>query len=457
MLILTQPNPFALTVVLLQSVVNNGSIFLGFDIPAIITLLIIILLLFFSGMISGSEVAFFSLSPSQIEKYRKERTAMANHITDLINKPKMLLATILIANNLVNVGVVILTTYLSARLFDFRAFPYLGFLIQVIIITAIILLFGEIIPKVYATRQNQKMIRRMVRPLRILIHAFYPLSRLLVYSTGMIDRRISKKQVPVSLEELSDAIKLTSGISGNADETNMLKGIVRFSDTEVREIMKSRVDVVAVDEDINYSLLMQQIIASGYSRIPVFKGSADNVIGILYIKDLLPHLSAGSKFEWNKLIRPVFFIPENKKINDLLVEFQEKKIHMAVIVDEFGGMAGIVTLEDIIEEIVGEINDEFDAEADNIAWSKVDDNTWLFEGKTLLNDFTRITGIDDRVFDSVEGEYETLAGLILELEGRLPHKGESIYFEHFVFGIESADNRRIKRIKVSLKPKFNEN
>ena len=327
----------------------------------------------------------------------------------------------------------------------------IGFLVQVIIITAMILLFGEVIPKVYAARQNMKLIRFMVKPLAVIIQIFYPLSKILVYSTGIIDKRISRKQVPVSLKELSDAISLTTGKSGNANETNMLKGIVRFSDTEAREIMKSRVDVVSVSEELDYQSLMKHILESGYSRIPVYKGSPDNVRGILYIKDLLPHLSKDNTFLWNSLMRPVYFVPENKKINDLLVEFQEKKNHMAVVVDEFGGMSGLVTLEDIIEEIVGEINDEFDAESDSPLWNKIDDNNWFFDGKTLLNDFTRIIGIDDSVFDTVDGDFETLAGLILDLEGRLPVKGEKIIFEKFIFQIDAVDNRRIKRIKVTQK------
>ena len=408
-------------------------------------------LLMCSALISGSEIAFFSLSPSQTEEIKTVNNKKNQLITLLLESPKYLLATILISNNFVNVSIVILSTYLTFELFDLHTYPVVTFISQVIIVTALILLFGEILPKMYATQYPVRLANIMVRPLMFLKFFFFPLSLILVRSTSLIDNRISKKGMGISRSDLSKAVDLTSDESTPDEEKNILKGIAKFGATEVREIMKSRVDVTAVDSKMKFTELIEVINDSGYSRIPVFEESFDNILGILYVKDLLPHLGNPTDFQWLSLIRPAIFVPEIKRINDLLKEFKVKKIHLAIVVDEYGGTSGIVTLEDILEEIVGEISDEFDTESDKLTYQKLDDNNYLFEGKTLLNDFCKILKIDDEIFDEVKGESESLAGLILEIVGRMPEKNEQISFEKFKFKIISSDKRRIKQIKLTIK------
>lgn len=408
-------------------------------------------LLMCSALISGSEIAFFSLSPSQTEEIKTVNNKKNQLITLLLESPKYLLATILISNNFVNVSIVILSTYLTFELFDLHTYPVVTFISQVIIVTALILLFGEILPKMYATQYPVRLANIMVRPLMFLKKFFFPLSLILVRSTSLIDNRISKKGMGISRSDLSKAVDLTSDESTPDEEKNILKGIAKFGATEVREIMKSRVDVTAVDSKMKFTELIEVINDSGYSRIPVFEESFDNILGILYVKDLLPHLGNPTDFQWLSLIRPAIFVPEIKRINDLLKEFKVKKIHLAIVVDEYGGTSGIVTLEDILEEIVGEISDEFDTESDKLTYQKLDDNNYLFEGKTLINDFCKILKIDDEIFDEVKGESESLAGLILEIVGRMPEKNEQISFEKFKFKIISSDKRRIKQIKLTIK------
>lgn len=408
-------------------------------------------LLMCSALISGSEIAFFSLSPSQTEEIKTVNNKKNQLITLLLESPKYLLATILISNNFVNVSIVILSTYLTSELFDLHTYPVVTFISQVIIVTALILLFGEILPKMYATQYPVRLANIMVRPLMFLKNFFFPLSLILVRSTSLIDNRISKKGMGISRSDLSKAVDLTSDESTPDEEKNILKGIAKFGATEVREIMKSRVDVTAVDSKMKFTELIEVINDSGYSRIPVFEESFDNILGILYVKDLLPHLGNPTDFQWLSLIRPAIFVPEIKRINDLLKEFKVKKIHLAIVVDEYGGTSGIVTLEDILEEIVGEISDEFDTESDKLTYQKLDDNNYLFEGKTLINDFCKILKIDDEIFDEVKGESESLAGLILEIVGRMPEKNEQISFEKFKFKIISSDKRRIKQIKLTIK------
>lgn len=410
---------------------------------------LILILLICSALVSGSEIAFFSLSQPQIKDLRKKVTKADQWITGLLEKPKRLLATILISNNFVNVAIVILSTYITQRLFNLT--PLMEFVLLTIIISSLILIFGEIIPKMYATRHNVKFAAFMAPLLTFLIRLFYPLSSVLVRSTSIIDKRLARKKSNISISDLSDAIEITSNDSTPVEERNILKGIVKFGDIDVKEIMKSRVDVVAVDVNMPFQEMLKIVLDSGYSRIPVYSESFDKVRGILYVKDLLAHLNAQGNFLWSDLIRDAFFIPENKKIKDLLQEFQEKKIHMAIVVDEYGGTSGIVTLEDIIEEIVGEISDEFDTSEDELEYKKIDDQNYIFEGKTTINDFCKIIDIEGEIFDDVKGESDSLAGLILELEGNIPPKDTVISYKNFDFKILASDDRRIKKIRIHIR------
>jgi gliding motility-associated protein GldE len=425
-----------------------------FPANALLGILAIIVLLLISALVSGAEVAYFSLTHNQIEELRQKQNAASKGILNLLERPKRLLATILITNNIVNIAVIIISAMVLRQLFDFGAHPVLEFVVQVILITFILLVFAEVLPKVYASQKPVSFSLFMASPLLGLRKFFWPLSTLLVKSTKMIDARMEKKRPNLSMNELSHALELTTENTSTEEDKNILRGIVRFGNIFAREIMRSRVDVVAVEISIPFSKLLKTILDAGYSRIPVYRDSFDNVEGLLYIKDLLPYLEKGDEFEWQKLLRPCFFVPESKKINDLLKEFQEKKIHLAVVVDEYGGTSGIVTLEDILEEIVGEINDEFDI--DEGIYSKLDDTTYVFEGKTLLKDFCKITGVDFELFSEVKGESDTLAGLILEIKQELPFKGEKIHFRNFEFRVEGVDNRRIKRVRVEIKPEAEE-
>lgn len=412
-------------------------------------LIAILILLIFSAAASGSETAFFSLSPSQLSEIRSSKSVTNKRITQLLENPKLLLATILIANNLVNVGIVILSTFLVNHFLDFSASPLLGFIFQVVIITSLLLLLGEIMPKVLATRKPVKVAAVLSIPLTILQRLLYPFSRLLVNSTRFIDKRQAYKNHNITLDDISNAIDITNDGKVDDDDRKIMKSITRFGEINAREIMSPRVDLTAIENTLLFNDVRKIIIDSGYSRIPVYNETPDTITGILYIKDLLPYLSETDTFDWGKLVRPPFFIPENKPINDLMQEFQEKKIHMAVVVDEYGGTSGIITLEDIIEEIVGEINDEFDIEADNTFFSKVDEHNYVFEAKTTINDMCRVLGIDDRIFDEAKGESESLAGLILEISGKMPATGESFTYSGFHFRIEAADKRRIKKVKIT--------
>jgi putative hemolysin len=417
---------------------------------SIIGLVLIITLLFLSAMISGSEIAFFSLDHNNIAEIKKNPGKSGNLVIKLIEKPKWLLSTILIANNVINIAIIILSSFVMRSLFDFSNNPALGFFIQVIMVTFLLLLFAEVLPKLYAKQHALKFASIMVVPLLALKTLFYPLSSLLIYSTNLIDKRIARKRPNISMNELSHALDITTSHESEENK-RILKGIVQFGNIYAREIMKSRMDVVAVDLTTNFKDLIKIILEAGYSRIPVYKDTFDNIEGILYIKDLLPHIEEGDNFEWQKLIRSSFYVPESKKINDLLKEFQEKKIHLAIVVDEYGGTSGIITLEDIMEEIVGEINDEFDVE--EAVYSKIDDNTYVFEGKTLLKDFAKITDSNYSIFDSVKGEADTIAGLLLEIKQDLPFKGEIISYECFEFEVESVDKKRIKRVKITITKK----
>jgi putative hemolysin len=412
-------------------------------------ILTILLLLLFSAAASASETAFFSLSPSHLNETRSSKTAVNIRIVHLLENSKLLLATILIANNLINVGIVIISTFLVNHYLDFSSNPLLGFLFQIVAITALLLLLGEIIPKVYATRKPVMIASMLATPLSILERILYPFSQILVSSTRFIDKRHAIKNHSITLDDISNAIDITADGKVDAEDRKIMKSITRFGEINAREIMSPRVDLTVIDNSLPFSKVQKIIVDSGYSRIPVYDDTPDTITGILYIKDLLPHLRENDTFNWESLVRPPFFIPENKPINDLMQEFQEKKIHMAVVVDEYGGTSGIITLEDIIEEIVGEINDEFDVEAENTFFSRIDEQNYVFEGKTTINDMCRVLGIDDRIFDDAKGESESLAGLILELAGKMPSTGETFSLGEFTFSVELADKRRIKKIKIT--------
>jgi gliding motility-associated protein GldE len=414
---------------------------------AIIGLVVVVILLFFSAMVSGSEVAFFSLSPQQVHELKEESNRKGILVLRLLEAPERLLANILITNNFINVGIVIIAAYVTSSIFDFSFSPALGFVIQAIAITFVLLLFGEIIPKVYANRFSSRFALRMSVPLVALDRVFNPLIFILVRSTHLVKRRMERKGQNISMEDLSEALDLTTGVVAN--EKEMLEGIVRFSNLEVSEIMKPRTDIVCVDIQADLSALIEVVIESGYSRIPVYEETSDNLRGILYVKDLLPHINEKNGFEWQKLIRDPFFVPETKKINDLLKEFQEKKIHLAIVVDEYGGTEGIVTLEDILEEVVGEITDESD-EAEQL-YRRIDSRTIVFDGKTQLNDFYKITEVDDELFKEVKGDAETIAGLILELKGGFPRVNDILLCKGIEFTVLSMDKRRIKEVKIYLK------
>ncbi|WP_298613289.1 gliding motility-associated protein GldE [uncultured Odoribacter sp.] len=411
-----------------------------FNFIDLIYIIILLLLLFSSAAISGSEVAYFSLTPGQLEELRQKGY---EKVCNLYKKPEKLLATILISNNFVNVGIVILSSYLVDSLFDFSANPLLGFFIQVVVVTFVILLFGEIIPKLYANRSAMSMAIFMAAPLTFLGVVFRPLSALLIGSTSLISKKIAKKN-SISIDQLSKALELTKDSDIN-EEKEILEGIVRFSNIYAIDIIQPRINVIAIDQEDHFDHIREVIIEHGYSRMPVYEENLDNIVGILYIKDLLAHLGETEDFKWQSLIRPAYFVPETKKINDLLEEFQSKKVHLAIVVDEYGGTSGIVTMEDILEEIVGEINDETDEQ--ERTYIKIKNNAFIFEGHTLLNDFEKITGLEDDSFEEIEGEADTLAGLILEIKGELPKKNDIITYKEHKFTILDVDNRRIKKIK----------
>ena len=410
----------------------------------LIVFCMILILLFFSALISGAEVSYFSLTSSDLESLKENKNKL---IIKLLKFPNSLLATILIVNNFINVAIIILSTYLTTISIVFPQDSVLEFIFQVVIITCLLVLFGEIMPKVYAHHNAIKFSLWMAKPLTFLNKALYPISFLLVSTTSMIENKLKRKELDVNIDEISKALDLTDQES-KSKEGKILRSIVEFGDTDVKEIMKSRVDVIAIDKKTKFSDLLKLIVSSGYSRIPVYDGQFDNVLGILYIKDLIPYLSKSDSFKWLDLCRTPFFVPENKMINDLLKEFQSKKNHIAIVVDEYGGASGLVTLEDVLEEIVGEINDEFDDDHNN--YSKLDDKNFVFEGKILLIDFLKVINYELDYFDDLKGESDSLAGLILEYEGRIPKIGDVIIIKLFTFQIESVDLRRIKRIKVTL-------
>lgn len=433
------------------SAIILGGILKPFTAYAAIGIILIIVLLFCSAMASGSEMAFFSLSPVQMQELKNRKSQSDLRILKLLEKPKRLLATILISNNFINIAIVIISTYVTQWLFDFSDMQVLGFVVQFVIITALILFCGEIMPKILASQKPVRFASFMSGSIPFVVKLFYPLSSILIKSTKFLEKRVEKKGHKISLNELNEVIEIASDSNTQEQEKNILKGIVKFGDLEVKEVMRSRVDITAVEESTTFNDLLKLILNSGFSRIPAFKDSMDNITGILYIKDLLPYLGQTEDFQWQSLVRPALFIPENKGINDLLLLFREKKIHLAMVVDEFGGTSGMVTLEDVIEEIVGEINDEYDDEPMDLSYTKIDNNTYIFEAKTSINDFIKITGCSGDLFDSLNGEFDSLAGFILEITGKIPAKNETIEYKNLIIKIESADSRRIKQVRVTIK------
>ena len=423
--------------------------FTGFTVNAVIGLVVLCLLLVASALISSSETSFFSLQPADIDHLESRNDSKSQLVLKLREQPKMLLATILIGNNFVNVTITLLATYIVSEMFDMVNHLVAAFIMEVVVITSLVLIIGEITPKILAARKPVKFSRFMARTLQVLMVVFKPLSKLLVNSTSFMDKHLEKKKAEISMDDLSTAVDIATESSTPLEEKNMLKGIATFTEKEVSSVMKPRIDIIAVEESMDFREMLDTVIKSGFSRIPVYAESLDKVSGILYVKDLLPYLDAQT-FAWQTLLRPAFFVPENRKINDLFQDFREKKIHIAIVVDEYGGTSGLITMEDVIEEIVGEINDEFDNVKQEQHYTKIDENTYLFKAQTSIVDFCKVFNLSEDYFEEMQGEADTLAGLILEIEGRIPEVGFSFNVEKFNFEITEADHRRIIQIKVKV-------
>lgn len=409
----------------------------------------IAVLLFLSAMVSASEVAFFSLRADDLERCRESEDQRDKNIVYLLKNPRLLLATILIMNNFVNVALVTLSTFIMWELAATRTPTEIIVGVVTFSVTFAITFFGEIIPKVFAAQRNLFYSRLMSPVWKVLERVFIPISWMLLKMGNVVERRFEKKGYSTTVEELNQALEITTeNDETTAEEKDILKGIVNFGTLTVKQIMQSRVDVSAVEYDLNFSELMDLINSSGFSRVPVYKETIDKIEGVLYIKDLLPFLDEDEKFKWQKLIRPGLFVPETKKLDSLLKDFQNKRVHMAVVVDEYGGTSGVITLEDLIEEIIGDINDEFDEE--DASFVKIDENTFVFEGKTSLHDFCKTIDVESNLFDPVKGESESLGGLILEINSAMPKVADQITFDRFVFTIVSVDKRRIKRVRVLI-------
>ena len=420
---------------------------------AIVAVVLACILLVFSGYASGSEIAFFSLSPNDLNELDEEKNDSDRQIIALREDSERTLATILITNNLVNVTIIMLCNYFFDHIVDFGGAYWLQFVVITILLTFLLLLFGEIMPKVYAGQHALAFCRFSAGGILRLSSLFRPLSAILIRSGMLAEKVVKKENHVLSVDDLEQALELTDE-NDLKEEKDMLEGIVRFGDETAKEVMTSRQDVVDLDFRSSFPDVLKCIVENNYSRIPVYQGSIDNIRGILYIKDLLPHLSKPASFRWQSLIRPPYFVPETKKIDDLLRDFQENKVHIAIVVDEFGGTSGIITLEDILEEIVGEINDEYDEEEKN--YTRVNANTYIFEGKTLLSDFYKIFDLDDETFEEVEGDADSLAGLLLEIKGDFPELNEKIDYQNFTFAVTELDGHRISKIKVVIHEKSEE-
>lgn len=407
----------------------------------------IFVLLFCSAMVAGAEVALFSLSQKDIDDTLQENPSKGKIISKLLEKPKKLLATLLVASNFSNIGVVILFLFIGKNLFSAVTSPFLKFSIEVIIVTFLILLFGEVLPKVYASRNNIKFAKWVAYPVAVLDKLLSPISLPMRKVTIYLHNKLGKQKTNFSVDQLSQALELTDSDESSSDEQKILEGIVSFGNTDAKQVMSPRMDIFALEIEENFATIYSKIVEKGFSRIPVYRDNIDQIEGVLFVKDLLRHLDK-EEFDWKTLIREPFFIPENKKIDNLLKDFQNMKSHLAIVVDEYGGTSGLVSLEDIIEEIVGDISDEFDGE--NVNFSRIDDKNYLFEGKTNLKDFYRIIDVNEELFESTKGEAETLAGFILEILGNFPKIDQKIAFENCTFTIEAVDKKRIKQIKVTI-------
>ena len=414
-------------------------------IGAIIAILLAVLLLYASGFVSASEIAFFSLSPVDLSEIEEGKHTSDRRISALLNDSERLLATILISNNFVNVTIIMLCNYFFASTIHFGNSVILEFLLITVVLTFLLLLFGEIMPKIYSAQNTLKFCRKAAPAISFLKKFFSPLSALLVRSSFLVNRCVAKRNYNISVDELSQALELTDK-SEISEESNILEGIIRFGEETAKEVMTSRLDMVDLEINTPYSEVLKCIVENAYSRISVYAESRYNIKGILYIKDLLPHLCKGDNFRWQTLVRPAYFVPETKMIDDLLRDFQANKIHIAIVVDEFGGTSGIVTMEDIIEEIVGEINDEYDDE--ERTYVKLNDRTYIFEAKTLLSDFYKIMKADPALFEKVEGDADTLAGLLLEIKGEFPVLHERLDYGNYHFEVLEMNTRRILKVKV---------
>ena len=407
----------------------------------------ILALLFCSALVSAAEVALFSLSQKDIDDTLLENPSKGKIISELLEKPKKLLATLLVANNFITIGVIILFAYLGNTIFSGISSPILKFSIEVIVITFLILLFGEVLPKVYASRNNIKFAKWIAYPVAILDKLLSPISLPMRKATIYLHNKLGRQKTNFSVDQLSQALELTDSDESSSYEQKILEGIVTFGNTDTKQVMSPRMDIFALEIDESFTTIYSKIIEKGFSRIPVYRDNIDQIEGVLFVKDLLPHLNK-ENFDWKTLLREPFFVPENKKIDNLLKDFQSMKSHLAIVVDEYGGTSGLVSLEDIIEEIVGDISDEFDV--DNTNYSKIDEKNYLFEGKTNLKDFYRVIDVDEELFELKKGEAETLAGFILEILGNFPKKDQKVIFENCTFTIETVDKKRVKQIKVTI-------
>lgn len=419
--------------------------FLSIDYTLVTGFAVIVVLLFCSAFISGTEVALFSLTPEDLNQINTKAPRKGNIIIKLLEKPKKLLATIVITNTFINIAIIILFFRLEA--FSGITVSWLSFIVEVTVITVLILLFGEVVPKVYAGRNSRRFTKKIAYPLYILSNVLAPLSIPMREATLWLHAKFGIQKSEFSIDRLSQALELTDYGDATAEEQKILQGIVSFGNTEARQVMSPRIDIFALDIEEPFSSVLPKIVDTGFSRIPVYSDNIDKIVGVLFIKDLIPHIE-DEDFEWQTILREPFFVPENKKLDNLLKEFQEMKNHLAIVVDEYGGTSGLISLEDILEEIVGDISDEFDDE--DIIYSRLDDKNFLFDGKISLKDFYRISEVSEEVFDAAKGEAETLAGFLLEITGNFPKKAQKISFNGNIFTVESVDRRRIKQIKVTL-------
>ncbi len=407
-----------------------------------------------TAITAGAETAYFSLSAKDINYLKSKDSATARNAIELLEHPKMLLATIVVSNNSINIAIVITTNLLVEQFISHDVNPLILFLVQVIVVTFLLVLFGEVLPKVYATQNNLRMALFSAASIKVLMNIFRPVSRFLVTSTNYIEGKLSSKAINnISSKDFEHAIELTVGHTATKEEVNIFKGILKFGNITARQIMRTRLDVSALDYDMSFQEIQKYCIEMGYSRLPVYKESLDKIAGVIHTKDFLPHADKNS-FDWHPLIRSAYFVHESKLIEDLLKEFQQKRMHFAIVVDEFGGTSGIITLEDIMEEIIGDIKDEFDE--DDLHYKKIDENNSIFEGKTLINDVCRMLGLPSDTFESVRGESDSLAGLLLEISGKFPSINEQVVYENYTFTVLEINKMRIQRVKVTINPVIKE-